>query len=135
MSEYLVGATGSISKTITETDVYLFAGICGDFNPLHINKVYAEQTQYGRQIAHGSLISSFISTVLGMYMPGQGAIYMEQYSKFMHPVFIGDTITVKVKIIEIDERENVVLDTKIYNQNDILVVDGNAKVKLPKHIG
>lgn len=132
MIRYSIGDTGSFGKTITETDVYLFAGICGDFNPLHINKEIAGQSRYGRQIVHGSLLNSFISTVLGMYMPGQGSIYIEQCSKFIHPVFIGDTITAKVKILEIDERNNAVLDTKIYNQNDILVVDGKARVKLPE---
>lgn len=92
--KYYIGQNASFSKTISETDVYLFAGISGDFNPVHVNKIEAEKTRFGRQIAHGILCSSLISSVLGTRFPGEGTIYLEQTLKFCSPVYIGDTITV-----------------------------------------
>lgn len=131
MRKFKIGDKGEFSKTITETDVYMFAGICGDFNPVHVNKVEAQKSIFGRPVVHGALVTSFISTVLGMYMPGPGSIYMEQNSRFLKPVFIGDTITVKVEIMDISEKKVASLATKIYNQEEEIVVDGCAKIKLP----
>jgi 3-hydroxybutyryl-CoA dehydratase len=132
MKSFQIGDEGRFSKTISESDVYTFAGITGDFNPLHINKVAAEQSRFGRQVVHGALVSAFVSTVLGIYMPGPGTIYLEQKSAFVKPVYIGDTVTAVVTISEIDERRSALLDTKVYNQAGELVLDGYAKVKLPK---
>lgn len=132
MKEFKIGEKGEFSKTITETDVYLFAGICGDFNPVHVNKVEAEQSIFGKTIVHGALVTSFISTVLGMYMPGPGSIYMEQKSSFLKPVFIGDTVTAKVEITDISAKNVAYLSTQVYNQKNEIVVDGYAKIKLPK---
>ena len=73
----IVGQNASFSKTITESDVYNFAGLVGDFNDVHINQVAAEKSMFGKRIAHGMLVGSFISTVLGMYLPGPGTIYLE----------------------------------------------------------
>lgn len=129
-SEYHVGQIGTFSKTISESDVYAFAGICGDFNPVHINAEEAKKSIFGRQVVHGALVSSFISTVLGMYMPGPGTIYMKQESKFIKPVYINDTITAVVEIISIDERKRANLKTIVKNQNEEVVLEGNALVKL-----
>lgn len=80
--EYYVGQVANFSKTISETDIYTFAGISGDFNPVHINKLEAEKSIFGRQVAHGILGASFISTVIGMQLPGPGTIYMKQSLEF-----------------------------------------------------
>ena len=134
---YLVGETAVVSKTITETDVYMFAGISGDFNSAHVNKILAEKGIFGRQIAHGILVASLISNVIGMKLPGEGSIYMEQNLKFVRPVFIGDTVTARVEIMEvISKNKNVLrLDTKVMNQNNEIVIDGSAVVKAPERIG
>lgn len=129
--EYKIGQKEKFSKTITEFDVYSFAGITGDFNQVHINEEYAKDTYFKTRIVHGMLIASFISTVLGTKMPGEGTIYMGQEIKFLRPVYLNDTITVEVEIIEMGEKNSAVLDTKVYNQERALVVDGTAKVKLP----
>jgi Acyl dehydratase len=131
---YVAGSTASFSKTITEYDVYAFAGICGDFNPVHINKVAAERSPFGRQIVHGALVSAFISTVLGMYMPGNGTIYLEQYSKFIKPVYIGDTITAEVTIESIDDKREAFLETRVIKSNGEIVIEGRAKVLLPERV-
>lgn len=128
-----IGTTGSFTKTVTETDVYLFAGISGDLNPAHINEEYAKDTAFKGRIAHGILGVSFISTVLGMYMPGPGTIYMKQEVKFLAPVRIGDTITAKAEVIEMNREKNrVTLKTTCTNQNGVVVIDGEALVSPPK---
>lgn len=124
-----VGESASVSKTLTETDVYSFAGICGDFNPVHIDKQKAEKTIFGRRICHGMLTASFISTVLGMYLPGPNSIYLEQSLKFVAPVYIGDTITASVTVLEVKDKI-VKLETIVKNQNGERVVEGIASVMI-----
>lgn len=130
--KYYIGQSAQISKTITETDVYTFAGICGDFNSLHVNAVVAEKSIFGKRIVHGALVSSFISTVLGMYLPGEGTIYLRQEVNYRKPVYFEDTITARVVIREILENGNAVLETSVLNQKGERVLDGTAVVKLPE---
>ncbi|WP_035773167.1 MaoC family dehydratase [Butyrivibrio sp. VCD2006] len=126
-----VGDTSFFSKTISESDVYLFAGITGDFNPLHINAIEAENSIFGSRIVHGMLTGSFISTVLGTKFPGPGTIYLEQDLKFKKPVFIGDTVTANVIVSEVINFEKGIykLDTVITNSKDEIVTEGYAIVK------
>ena len=93
IQEMKIGDHASVTKTVSETDVYLFAGITGDLNPAHTNEVAASKTMFKTRIAHGMLGAGFISAVLGMYLPGPGTIYMGQELKFTKPVHIGDTVT------------------------------------------
>ena len=129
---YQVGQSASFSKTISETDVYGFAGITGDFNPLHVNARVAQTGQFGERIAHGMLSASFISTVIATSLPGPGTIYMSQEVKFLKPVKFGDTITATVVIKELLERGKVRLHTFVKNQDSERVVNGFALVKLPQ---
>lgn len=125
-----IGDTASFSKTIGEIDIYQFAGITGDFNPMHMDQEYAKTTLFKERIAHGMLTASFISTVLGMKLPGPNTIYLEQTVRFVAPVKIGDTIKVQVKVIEkIDEKRQIRLETVIVNQEGKKVVTGEALVK------
>jgi len=129
-----IGDAAETSKTISESDVYLFAGITGDFNPMHVNAVYANNTRFGGRIAHGMLVASHLCTVLGMTLPGPGTIHVEQSLRFLGPVAIGDTITARVEITEIfsvEQRSRMRLHTTIKNQDGDLVVDGDAIVKPP----
>lgn len=122
-----IGDTASFSKTIGEIDVYQFAGITGDFNPMHMNKEYAKTTVFKERIVHGMLTASFISTVLGMKLPGPNTIYMEQNVRFLAPVHIGDTITVTVTVIAKDDtKKRIRLRTTVTNQEGKVVVDGEA---------
>ena len=124
-----LGDTATFSKTVTESDVYLLAGISGDMNPAHIDESYASKTFFKTRIAHGMLPAGFISAVMGMQLPGPGSIYMKQELEFLAPVRIGDTITAKVEVMELDEEENrVELRTSCSNQNGKLVLDGKALV-------
>ncbi len=125
IDELKVGDQASFSKTISETDVYLYAGITGDFNPAHVDEVYAQTTAFKTRIAHGMLTAGLISNLLGTQLPGPGSIYMSQSLKFLAPVTIGDTITATVEIIEIlTEKKRVVLKTTCVNQEGTIVVDG-----------
>lgn len=122
-----IGDVAEVSKTITEYDVYAFAGITGDFNPVHVNKEFAEKTMFKGQIAHGMLTASFISTVLGTKLPAENTIYLGQNIKFLAPVRLGDTITARVEVVEKrDDKHIIKLKTQVFNQKGELVVDGDA---------
>jgi 3-hydroxybutyryl-CoA dehydratase len=122
-----VGDTAEFSKTITQFDVYQFAGITGDFNPVHINKEFAEQSMFKEQIAHGMLTGSLISTVLGTKLPAENTIYLGQNLKFVAPVKFGDTVTARVEVTEKrDDKHIIKLKTQVHNQRGELVVDGEA---------
>lgn len=127
--EIKIGDKASFTKTISETDLYLFCGISGDFNPLHIDKMYASKSLFKGRIVHGMLVVSFISNVLGMKLPGPGTIYISQNLKFIAPVYVGDTITAYVEVLEkIYEKHHIILRTCCLNQRDQLIIDGTAKV-------
>lgn len=124
-----IGQSASFAKTITEVDVGLFAGITGDFNPLHVNQPTAEASRFGGRIAHGMLSASLICTVLGMHLPGPGTVHLGQSLRFLKPVRISDTITATAEIIELfAEQHRVRLRTYCVNQNGDLVLDGEASV-------
>ena len=124
-----IGMYDSLGKTVTESDVVIFAGTSLDVNPLHLNEEYAKTTMFKGRIAHGMIGAGLISAVLGTKLPGQGTIYLSQNLKFIAPVKIGDTITAKVEIVELNqEKKKVGLKTTCTNQNGVLVIDGEAKV-------
>lgn len=127
-----VGQTASFSKTITESDVCLFAGVTGDTNPVHINAVYAEQSVFHGRIAHGMLSAGLISAVLGTLLPGPGTIYLEQQLKFVAPVYIGDTITATIEVDRLDPvKRRAWLKTVCTNQDSKIVVTGMATIMPP----
>lgn len=132
--DYRIGEQAEFCKTISESDVYMFAGITGDMNPVHINEVEAAKSFAKKRIVHGALVSGMISTVIGMKLPGPGTIYLEQDSKFVNPVFLGDTIRAVVEIQEIlNEKKGILkLNTVVSNQNDEIVLTGFAIVMVPR---
>jgi 3-hydroxybutyryl-CoA dehydratase len=134
--EMKVGDIAEFSKTVSESDIYLYAGVTGDLNPAHINEAYASKTFFKTRIAHGMLAAGFISAVLGTQLPGPGAIYIRQELNFLAPVHIGDTITARVEVIEIvAEKNRVRLKTTCANQDGTLVLDGEAITSPPKAKG
>lgn len=124
-----VSDKASMTKTVSEYDVYTFAGLTGDFNPVHVNVEFAKNTMFKERIAHGMLSAGFISSVLGTTLPGANTIYLKQELSFKVPVKIGDTVTATVEVIEkIEEKHRLILRTTVINQDGILVVDGKATV-------
>ena len=125
-----VGDTVTFAKTVGETDIYLFAGITGDFSVNHVNEQYMAHSKFGRRIAHGALIVGYMSTCSTMMIDKcQGTALGETpvslgYDKvrFLGPVFIGDTVTLTYTIVEVDaQKRQSVSDIKVVNQNDDLV--------------
>jgi len=126
----LIGTQATLSRSITEDDILLFALVSGDHNPIHLDAEYAERSFFGKRIAHGFLIGSLISAVLGNALPGPGSIYLGQTLKFLAPIHIGDTVTVTVKVVALREEKRIVtLHTACTNQHGTLVLSGEATVK------
>lgn len=126
-----VGDTAEFSKTLTEADVFAFAGASGDHNPLHIDEEYARRSIFGQRIAHGILVAGIISTVLGGDLPGLGTIFVELHIRFTQPVFLGDTVTALATVIEIINARRVRLLVACRNQAGEDVAIGNAVVVPP----
>ncbi|MDQ0256915.1 3-hydroxybutyryl-CoA dehydratase [Evansella vedderi] len=136
MVPFKIGEEASFSRTVTETDIVLFAGLSGDYNPVHVDKEYAKDTRFGQRIAHGILTTTFLSRLLGMELPGPGAIYLDQTLKFKKPVFIGDTITAKAIITEVDENRRILtLSTICTNQENKVVLEGSGRMMVPEEGG
>lgn len=124
-----IGASSEWSKTVTETDVVLYAGITGDFNPMHVNAVEAAKSSFGGRIAHGMLSAGFISAAIAHGVPGPGAVYLSQSLAFRHPVRVGDTVTARVEVLEVKPRtRRVRLATIVRNQEGTIVIAGEAMV-------
>ena len=129
IKDLAVGQKASAAKTLTESDVYLFAGVTGDLNPLHVNAEYARGTRFQRRIVHGMLTASLVSAVQATQLPGPGNLYIRQTLEFRAPVFFGDTITATVEVVAVDvERNRVRLRTDCHNQDGVLVLTGESEV-------
>jgi len=129
------GMTAVISKTITEADIVLFAGISMDTNPLHLDEDYATGTRFKGRIAHGMLGASLISAVFGTKLPGPGCIYLHQNLKFKAPVRIGDTVLARVTVTELfPERKRAAFKT-VCTVGETVVVDGDAMLMVPGRPG
>lgn len=126
-----VGQSDEYSRTITESDILIFAGVSGDTNPVHLNHEFASETMFEGCIAHGLLTASYISTVIGTKMPGPGCIYVGQTLKFKGPVKAGDTVIARATIIEkIEEKKFVKIQTQCL-VGDKVVLDGEATIMVP----
>jgi len=127
-----LGATASLTRTVTEEDVQRFAEATGDRNPVHLDSEAAAASVFGRRVAHGMLSASLISAVLGTKLPGPGTIYLSQSVRFRGPVYLGDTVTASVTVTGIDlKRGQCVLGTSVQNERGDTVLDGEARVRLP----
>jgi len=125
------GMAASFAKTITESDIVLFAGISGDINPVHLNHEFALETMFKGRIAHGLLTASFISTVLGTKLPGPGCIYVSQQLNFKAPVRAGDTVMARAEILEVDAARRRVKIWTTCKVGDTVVLDGEAVAMVP----
>lgn len=130
MKELSVGLRAEKEFLVTEETGAAFAEISQDKNPLHLDEEYAAQTRFGRRIAHGMLAGSYISAMIGMELPGEGAVYMKQELTFLKPVYYGDTLRVEIVVSKLQtEKKRAVLSTNCYNQRGEQVIAGSALVK------
>lgn len=127
-----VGQKASISKTVEERDVQLFAAVSGDNNPVHLDAAFAAETLFKERIAHGMFSGALISAAIACELPGPGTIYLGQQLKFTRPVKLGDTLTVELEVLEKLPKGRVRLATHVFNQNAEQVVDGEAEVLAPR---
>jgi len=130
--EISVGDSATAAKVISADDIYTFAGITGDSNPAHVDEDWARESLFGARIAHGMLVASLISRVLGVELPGPGTIYLSQSVKFLKPVFFDDTVTARVEVTEKREKNRLVLRTTCHNQHGDIVINGEALVLPPR---
>lgn len=120
-----VGQKANFSKTISEADIVIFAGLCGDFNPLHLDKEFAKKAFFKERVAHGMLTASFISTTVSEIL-GSGGILGSQTLKFLAPVKIGDTITASSEVVEKVGNNRLRIKTVCSNQDEKMVIEGEA---------
>jgi 3-hydroxybutyryl-CoA dehydratase len=131
LEDLAVGMSAVFGKTVSEADIVAFAGVSGDTNPIHLHDGFAKATRFGGRIAHGMLGGSFISTVIGTKCRDQFRS-MSRRPNFRAPVKIGDTVTARVEIVDIDAaRRRVRLKTEC-RCGDSVVIDGEAVVMAPR---
>ncbi len=129
------GMSEVFSKTITEADLLMFAGVSGDTNPIHLDQDFASRTMFEGRIAHGMLTASLVSTVLGTKLPGPGAIYVHQNLRFLAPVRIGDTVIARASVTGLNgEKKRVTLETTC-RVGETKVLDGEAILMVPRRPG
>ena len=130
-----VGDAAESRKTVSETDVYLFAGVTGDFNPLHVDHEYAKTTPFGARVAHGPLTLALCAGLLGTELPGLGTIAVSNQIEYRAPVFFGDTVRVRVEVAELDpQRNRATMAITWTNQDGTRVASGNMVVKPPREV-
>ena len=124
-----IGEKRKFNEKIDDSKLESFAKLSGDYNPLHMDEKYAQETSFKRRICHGMLLASFFSRLIGMYLPGKNALYFSQTLNFQAPCFVTDEITIEGEIIDKSSATRIVtIKTSIHNQNDECIVDGIAKV-------
>jgi 3-hydroxybutyryl-CoA dehydratase len=132
LDEISEGMTAVFSKTVTEADIVLFAGVTGDTNPVHLDEQFASATMFKGRIAHGMLTAGFVSTVFGTKLPGPGCIYVSQNLKFKAPVRIGDTVRARVTVNAVDREKGRVTFATTCHVGEQIVLDGEAQLMVPK---
>jgi 3-hydroxybutyryl-CoA dehydratase len=127
-----VGQRTTFGKTITEADVFAFAGITGDFNPIHVNVEFAKTSIFGKRVAHGMLTASLVDQTL-TNLGGLGTIHLSETVKFLAPVFIGDTVTVVSEVVGKDAaKTRMTVKSTITNQEGKTVLEGEALIMMPR---
>src|SRR6185295_7455280 len=120
-----------LAKTFTEDDVQRFIEITGDVNPLHVDSAFAARTQFGSRVTHGMLTASILSTMVGMLLPGTGAIYRSQTIRFLLPVHIGETVTAHFVVRSVDRaKHRLTIDSWIENEAGERVIEGACEAGL-----
>jgi len=131
IDDIYIGQVYEVKRIVTDEMVKHFAEATGDKNPVHLDEEYAKNTIFGGRIAHGILSLGIISSVLGMEFPGAGTIYLMQNAKFRRPVYIGEEVTVKLIVKEVDrEKLRVLLETYVVKENGENAIEGEALVKI-----
>ena len=132
LEDLSIGQSASLVRTVGAADIDAFAAVTGDINPVHLDAAYAATTSFGERIAHGMLSAGYISAVLGTTLPGPGAIYLSQTLRFKRPVKIGDAVTARATVSEIDAAKARITFATVCLVNDKPVVEGEAVIMVPR---
>ena len=132
LEDLSVGQSAELVRTVGEADIEAFAAVTGDNNPVHLDAAFAATTSFGERIAHGMLSAGYISAVIGTQLPGPGAIYLSQALRFKRPVKIGDAVTARATITEIDEAKARVTLATVCLVNGKPVLEGEALIMVPR---
>jgi 3-hydroxybutyryl-CoA dehydratase len=126
-----VGDYSEIKKIMTSEMVGSFAEISEDFNPVHLDSVYAEKSRYKKKIIHGLMAASLFSGLFGNKLPGEGCVYKSQNIRFKRPIYIGDEVTAKVKVISVDVKAKVISFSTRCLVNRKVMIDGESEIFVP----
>ncbi|MDD7804232.1 MAG: MaoC family dehydratase [Endozoicomonas sp. (ex Botrylloides leachii)] len=126
-----VGMSASYSQTITDADIKSYAGLSGDNNPVHMDAEYAENSRFGKRVAHGLFYAGFFSALFGTKLPGPGCIYVSQSLEFKRPVYIDDTVTATVVVNDIDNKKGRVFFNTFCKVKNKIVLNGEAEIYIP----
>ncbi len=126
-----LGMSASVSRTVSEADILMFAGVSGDTNPAHLDQEFAASTMFGGRIAHGMLSAGLISAVFGTRLPGPGSIYLSQTLKFKAPVKIGDTVVARVTVKELKTEKRRAVFSTVCSVGSTVVLEGEAELLIP----
>ena len=126
-----LGMSASVSRTVSEADILMFAGVSGDTNPVHLDQEFAASTMFGGRIAHGTLSAGLISAVFGTRLPGPGSIYLSQTLKFKAPVKIGDTVVARVTVKELKTEKRRAVFSTVCSVGSTVVLEGEAELLIP----
>lgn len=129
-----LGMSASVSRTVSEADILMFAGVSGDTNPVHLDQEFAASTMFGGRIAHGMLSAGLISAVFGTRLPGPGSIYLSQVLKFKAPVKIGDTVVARVTVKELKIEKRRAVFSTVCTVGSTVVLDGEAELLIPARV-
>lgn len=132
LDDIQVGMFESYSQTITDSDIKSFSGISGDKNPVHMDASYAENSRFGKRIAHGMFSASFFSAIFGTRLPGPGCVYVSQNLKFRKPVYIDDTVTATVVVTGVDKDSRRVYFDTYCKVGKSKVITGSAEIYMPE---
>src|SRR5690349_2712201 len=130
--EITVGMSAIFTKTVTEADIVLFAGVTGDTNPVHLDEEFAKPTMFKGRIAHGMLTAGYISAVLGTKLPGPGTIYLSQTLKYKAPVRIDETVVARATATAVDQDKGRCTFATTAHFGNTLVLEGEAQILVPK---
>jgi len=131
IDDFEPGQHASFTKTFTDEDVQRFIAITSDVNPLHVDDAFAAETRFGRRVLHGMLTASLFSTMVGMLLPGTGAIYRSQTLNFLRPVYVGETVTAHFAVRSVDRaKHRLVIDAWIENEAGERVIEGVCEAGL-----
>ena len=127
--DFTVGREYRETIKITDNMVRKFAELTGDMNPLHLDESFARKSRFGKRICHGMLVASMISRIMGMNFPGPGTIIVKQLLKYRAPVYVDETVEVRVTVLEINsDKKRIILDTPVYKKDDTKAIDAQAEV-------